>query len=245
MRFSGEIKIDGVTVPYIIRRSSAARRLTVRVLGDGTVKVTSPPTIGKAYIEKSLTEISDFILKNLAENGKREADFPALSEYSDGEEFTLFGKRAKLAVFAGKSAVCSYENGVLTVVSPHPSDAMSVRRAVNGFLRAVTEEKVLAASRECFARMNLKTEFPRIVFRNAVARWGRCTPSKNELMFNYALHAVPIDAVEYVVYHEFAHFFVLNHSKDFYAVLGSFLPDYKRRRALLKNFRLTDKRYYI
>lgn len=243
MGFAEEIEIGGVRLPYIIKRTSVARRITVRVDDSGTVKVTAPPRVSRAYIEKSLTDISDFILKSLNENLKRKTDFPALREYADGEEFTLFGERAKLAVFSGKSQIISYENGVLSVATEAPDCKSAVRSAVNAFLRAKIEEIVLSAARTCYLRMNPDGEFPRIVFRNAVGRWGRCTPSKNELMFNYALYAVPIEAVEYVVYHEFAHFFELNHSKSFYAVLGSFLPDYKKRRAMLKNFRLTDKKY--
>ena len=44
----------------------------------------------------------------------------------------------------------------------------------------------------------------------------------------------PEEAIEYVVVHELAHLVHRNHGKDFYALVASVMPDYKKRDALLK-----------
>ncbi|MCD7797226.1 MAG: M48 family metallopeptidase [Clostridiales bacterium] len=45
----------------------------------------------------------------------------------------------------------------------------------------------------------------------------------------------PPRAVDYVVVHELAHIRHHNHSKDFYAFVEKYMPDYKQREKLLKN----------
>jgi predicted metal-dependent hydrolase len=42
-----------------------------------------------------------------------------------------------------------------------------------------------------------------------------------------------MEAIEYTVVHELAHRFEMNHSKRFYAIVSRYLPDYKKRHALL------------
>ena len=241
----GKLNLTGRIVQYEIKRSNRARRITVRVDLCGTVKVTAPQRVSVAYIERSLYDVSDFILKSLADNERKKATVPHLTEYGNGEVLSIFGRILELAVFPGKSQSVSILGDCLLVRVKEPYTAENVKRAVNAFLRAEVERAVSVFSRKCYSEMNISTPFPKIVYRNAVSRWGRCTPARNELMFNYALYAAPIESVEYVVYHEFAHFFELNHSKKFYAIVAKYLPDWKSRRAKLKNIALAGKLYYV
>ena len=41
--------------------------------------------------------------------------------------------------------------------------------------------------------------------------------------------------LDYVVVHELAHILHKDHSKAFYRTVERFMPDYRRRRAMLKN----------
>ena len=67
----------------------------------------------------------------------------------------------------------------------------------------------------------------------AATRFGSCS-SKGRLSFSWRLMDYPEDAIDYVVVHELAHLLHMDHSRRFYAVVESILPDWKRRRALLK-----------
>jgi predicted metal-dependent hydrolase len=44
----------------------------------------------------------------------------------------------------------------------------------------------------------------------------------------------PEAAREYVVVHELAHLFEMNHSRRFYDIVARYMPDYKERNKLLK-----------
>ena len=53
--------------------------------------------------------------------------------------------------------------------------------------------------------------------------------NNNTITLNSDLIHYPIDFVEYVVLHEFAHFVYMNHSKEFYDLIKKHMPDYQKR----------------
>lgn len=67
----------------------------------------------------------------------------------------------------------------------------------------------------------------------ATTRYGSCS-GKNSLCFSCVLALFPEEAIDYVVVHELCHIRYKNHSKDFYNLIASVLPDYKEREKILK-----------
>ncbi len=73
----------------------------------------------------------------------------------------------------------------------------------------------------------------KVTFTNAKTRFGSCSGKGNICFSRYlALHHPA--AIEYVVVHELAHLFEMNHSRRFYAIVEKHLPDWRRRKALLR-----------
>ncbi len=72
-----------------------------------------------------------------------------------------------------------------------------------------------------------------ITITGAEKRFGSCS-GKNRLCFSWRLMAYPEEAIDYVVVHELAHIRHKNHGRDFYALVASVLPDYRRREAILQ-----------
>ena len=75
---------------------------------------------------------------------------------------------------------------------------------------------------------------PALKVRQMKTRWGVCAPTKRQITLNLRLAEKPRAAAEYVVLHEYAHFIHPNHSPAFWAVVARYMPDYRARRALLK-----------
>ncbi len=69
----------------------------------------------------------------------------------------------------------------------------------------------------------------KVSFRDARSRWGSCS-AKDNLSFSTYLLYTPIEFIEYVVVHELAHIRHKNHSKEFWAEVERYLPDYKDRK---------------
>ncbi len=72
-----------------------------------------------------------------------------------------------------------------------------------------------------------------ITVTGAQKRFGSCS-GKNRLCFSWRLMRYPQEAIDYVVVHELAHIRHKDHSKAFYALIATVLPDYKEREALLR-----------
>jgi len=68
-------------------------------------------------------------------------------------------------------------------------------------------------------------------YRYNKSRWGSCSHT-NRLNFNTKLVTMDERFVEYVVVHELAHIRHKNHSKEFWAEVEKFLPDFKERKKL-------------
>lgn len=80
----------------------------------------------------------------------------------------------------------------------------------------------------------LGVSFQRITIRNQQTRWGSCS-SKGNLNFNCFLMLCPEDVVDYVVVHELCHLKEMNHSKRFWALVESVLPEYRVQRKWLRD----------
>lgn len=76
---------------------------------------------------------------------------------------------------------------------------------------------------------------PVIKVRDMRTRWGSCHPARRQITLAARLALQPPEAVEYVVVHEYCHFVHPDHQAGFWALVASILPDYKARRALLRN----------
>lgn len=75
---------------------------------------------------------------------------------------------------------------------------------------------------------------PTLTVRDMHSRWGSCHVQKKKITLASSLALAAPAAIEYVVVHEYCHFVHPNHQAGFWALVGSILPDYKARRALLK-----------
>lgn len=81
---------------------------------------------------------------------------------------------------------------------------------------------------------NKGVKFPKIKFRKMVSCWGVCHTKKGSITFNRNLMYAPMECVRYVVWHEFIHFLVPNHSDKFYNELSKVCPDWKEYKNALK-----------
>lgn len=80
----------------------------------------------------------------------------------------------------------------------------------------------------------LGVTYGRVTIRNQRTRWGSCS-SKGNLNFNCLLMEAPKEVQDYVIVHELCHIIEMNHSKRFWSLVESVLPNYKQSRLWLKN----------
>lgn len=76
---------------------------------------------------------------------------------------------------------------------------------------------------------------PVLKVRLMKTRWGVCHIQKNTITLNKALIDKPLEAIEYVILHEYVHFLHPNHQAPFHQAMKMLMPDYKQRKKLLSD----------
>lgn len=84
-----------------------------------------------------------------------------------------------------------------------------------------------------FYAAQMGVTYNRVTIRNQKGRWGSCS-SKGNLNFNYRLHYLPSELLDYVVVHELAHRIHMDHSAAFWEEVERYMPDYREHRQKLK-----------
>lgn len=99
--------------------------------------------------------------------------------------------------------------------------------------RRALEEK-LAPEVARAARL-LAITVPPFTVRTMRSRFGSCS-ARGALSFSDSLRALPDNLFEYIVMHEAAHCVEHNHSPAFWAIVEKLIPDWRARRAALRQY---------
>ena len=96
----------------------------------------------------------------------------------------------------------------------------------------VTAKPIITKKVRHFAD-KMGVEYGKITIRCQKTRYGSCS-AKGNLNFNCLIMLMPEKIIDYVIVHELCHIKEMNHSRRFWNVVESVLPDYKERRKWLK-----------
>lgn len=74
----------------------------------------------------------------------------------------------------------------------------------------------------------------KLALRDMSSRWGSCNPETGRICLNIQLLNYPEECLEYVVVHELCHLLERGHGQRFKALMDTYLPDWRERRARLR-----------
>lgn len=80
----------------------------------------------------------------------------------------------------------------------------------------------------------LNGQRPILQVKTMKSRLGVCHIQKRIIVLNSRLAEMPLEAIEYVILHEYVHFIHPNHQAGFHQKMLELMPDYKSRRKLLR-----------
>jgi predicted metal-dependent hydrolase len=103
--------------------------------------------------------------------------------------------------------------------------------------------KIIKEKTRAFAQL-MSADYVSVRITGAQKQWGSCSARKR-LSISWRLMMAEDDLIDYVVVHELAHIFEMNHSRRFWAIVEGVLPDYESRRKLLKDLqqRLSEEEW--
>jgi predicted metal-dependent hydrolase len=133
--------------------------------------------------------------------------------------------------------IIKFNQNVLGIRSPKIS-RISDKALYEKWLR-IKGEEIIPRRTEFLARTN-NFKVRKISIRNQKTRWGSCSIS-GALSFNFKLMQFREEVIDYVIIHELCHLAEMNHSRKFWNIVGSIVPEYKSLRKELKLFNRTKK----
>lgn len=146
----------------------------------------------------------------------------------------MLGRSLRLRVEQGKKDDIRSDGVYLYLTVKDTENQEQKQRLVDRYLNKVCREifqQTVDQLYPIFRKYGVPS--PRIHIRSMDTRWGSCLPQKAIITLNQHLLEMPVSCIEYVVLHEFCHFLYPNHSKDFYAILSTLMPDWQQRKKLL------------
>lgn len=209
---------------FIIR--SNRRTLSLTISRQGELIVRAPKKLPLDYIINFVQEKEKWI------NSKKkqiETIYTANAKVLNYEKFLVLGKVYSKTEISKIKKVEVHEN-VLFFPKCNNIEAV-IQHAIN-FYKQLTSD-ILKERVEYFANL-MQVDYESISVTNSKNRWGSCD-IKGNIKFNLRLAMLPHKTIDYIIIHELAHLIEFNHSKNFYKIIESIMPSYKRQITHLKS----------
>lgn len=88
--------------------------------------------------------------------------------------------------------------------------------------------------REYERKMDIPIKY-NLKLKNTKTRYGSNSKKTNTIYLSYILFPYDLDIVTSTIIHELAHYYVFNHSKEFYKVINKYFKEYKKMDYYLKH----------
>ena len=241
------IQFGTQTITYTLVQM-ARKTLAISVHPDLSVLVKAPETSSPAEIEQRVQQRAAWILKQQRQFEIYLPDVPA-RQYVSGESHRFLGRQYRLKVLApveGETADGVPSGNIpagtilltrqfLEVYTADKAPAR-VRELVTAWYQAQASQVFQERLALCFRKFEREQiGYPKISIRRMQSSWGSCS-AKGVISLNIKLIQVPRDYIDYVLTHELCHLKQLNHSTEFYTLLGRVLPDWEQRKDRLDRF---------
>lgn len=215
--------------PFAVRVSARARRLTARVHVGGRVEIVVPVGVTARAVRDFVQRFTPWIDRKVAAMQCFAQPVAAVPERID---FAYTGERFSVEWQGSGKRGLSVQADRLLVRAP---DLEGARRKLQDWLKAAAEQR-LAPHLLRLAR-ELRYPVKRVAIRCQRTRWGSCS-TRGTVSLNCSLVFLEAEVVRYLFLHELAHTQHMNHSADFWRLVESLEPNYRRLdRELLAGWR--------
>jgi predicted metal-dependent hydrolase len=214
-----------------VQRLSRARRVSIRVLPNGRLRVVAPPLVPLFMIKRLVAE-SRHSLQKLHTKEKSDA------MYTDGQ---LIGKSHWLTFQSSEGRTVSHRiyGQQLMITVPRTKDVSSpdVQEVIrDGVIAALRKQaKSYLPKRLAYLATQHGFRYTSVRFSHASSRWGSCS-SNGTISLNIALMKLPFELIDYVLLHELSHTRHLNHSPEFWQLVEVSDPFYQQHRRTIKTY---------
>ena len=224
------VRFGDTTIEYEVRRSRRRKKTVEISLNGGGVRVAAPSTMSDDELRDIVLKRARWILKHIGEEQTAASEMRFVS----GVTLPYMGRNVSLVVDPCdvRSASVRFDHWRFLVSTPHDMEDdvrnEEVRRAIVEWYWARATVRLSEYVDRWWGRLGKSTR-SQILIGDQKRRWGSCA-ADGTLRFNWRVMMLEPSLIEYVVVHELAHLTHLNHSKGYWALVSSVMPDVDQRR---------------
>ena len=224
------VLIDGQDIEWRVVRSSAAKKLRIKVGPDG-VRVVLPEGRDSSDAATFVANNCTWVVQQLERTRKLLAARRPRKRADDrilfwGDSVPVRVDRVEHWRASNKVA---FENGTITI-TVGPSSRTTSIRSLENWLRKQVRERI--EHHMAIIGKRLRRSPNNIYVMGQRTKWGNCSALGN-LSFNWRLVMAPDAVLRYIVTHEMVHLAVPDHSPKFWLTVQSLCPDTERARQWL------------
>lgn len=230
-----ELKDANNTITYEMKPSLKAKRIRITVFKD-QVKVTFPQGMNLTKVREFVELKKEWILKTMEKYKTLSAQLPA-RRYTEGEEYYFCGHKyvLKVKTYDGPNPLLRIMERDFWVCLPESMPKENEPAVIKEVLAAWYKEqaRLIYKERLDFYSKIMGLEYHQLKIKNQRTRWGSCS-AKGNINLNWRVIMAPYEVIDYLIIHELAHLKYMNHSREFWKLVESHLPDYLRWKKWLK-----------
>jgi predicted metal-dependent hydrolase len=209
------------------------KTLEISVHPDSSVIVKAPIGSDISKIESKIKKRVRWILKQTFYFNQFKPKTPE-RRYISGETHLYLGKQYRLKINKSKNTCVKLKRGYFEIKLIDINDTAGAKELLEKWYLEKSVEKFgdLFGSRWKYFKQEASKK-PVLQIRKMKKRWGSLSKSLT-LTLNSDLIKSPKECIDYVIVHELCHLKHQNHSSEFYRLLETVLPDWKKRKHKLE-----------
>ncbi len=209
-----EYELDGKTFEVVIEKKNN-KNLYIRVKEDEKIYVTCNYLTSKAMIKKVLDQNINTLRKMV-----KHIEF----QNKKSNKFFYLGNSYDIIINENINEVAILNGKIYT------KDLKMLDKWYKEETIKVFDDRFVYI----FNHFNENIKSPILKIRNMKTRWGVYNKKNHTITLNSKLIEFDISKIDYVIVHELSHIIHFNHSKEFWSLVGKYVPNYKEIRKEMK-----------
>ena len=221
---------DGREISYELTRK-LVKNINFRAREDGIVAVSANSRVSIKQIEDFLIQRADFFFKAFEQLQKR-----ARENNTNSRLVRFLGREYPVRVIENSREIAVIDENECRVFTKSTDENYIAVLRENAILTrfAALCRELNNEVREHLLEEGFAPPPTRISIKDMKSRWGSCSYARGHISINSRLAAFPRETILSVFYHEYAHYWHHDHSKNFYRFLLEIYPEYYVHNSVLK-----------
>lgn len=231
------IQIKDKIIPIVIRSYKTSKTIKL-FFKKNILNVTKPTRCNYKEIEKIIRTneeklYNQYIKQCIIEDSdiKRWKTGEKISY--KGNDFNIIRREEDVNSF---KIYLEEKDKILNIVIPKGVDEENIKKVIDNMIKKIFKNntKIMLEERIPYWSKITNIKYNTFKVRDTVSKYGSCVPKTKVLHFSSRLIMLPENVIDAIIVHELCHIIHGNHSKDFYNLLETYIPNYNEIRKWLK-----------